>query len=70
MTEALIQSDIMSCSGSIKVTSTNLNALGEYTFRMIKPEPDDGSTCHTIRAYQDGQYLGEAYYGGILMPKE
>lgn len=28
------------------------------------------SVCHTILAYQDGAYLGEAYYSGVLMPKE
>jgi hypothetical protein len=52
------------------VTSANLNALGEYAFRFIKPASVGSSVCHTIRAYQDGTCLGEAYYGGILMPKE
>jgi len=26
--------------------------------------------CHTVKLYQNGVYIGEAYYGGILMPQQ
>jgi hypothetical protein len=26
--------------------------------------------CHSIKMYQNGEYLGEAYYSGVLMPDE
>jgi len=25
---------------------------------------------HTVKLYQNGVYIGEAYYGGILMPQQ
>ncbi len=52
------------------VTSADLDELGEYTFLMIRANPTLRSVCHTIRAYQDGVYLGEAYYSGYLFPEE
>jgi autotransporter-associated beta strand protein len=48
----------------------DLGATGDYTFRMIHPNSVTSSTCHTIKAYQGGEFIGEAYYGGILMPAE
>ena len=52
------------------ITATDLNELGEYNFRMIRPNSVRTSACHTIRAYQNGVYLGEAYYSGVLFPDE
>lgn len=52
------------------ITSTNLNAVGEYMFRMLREEGVSGGACHTIKAYQDGTLLGEAYYSGNLIPDE
>jgi len=46
------------------------NAAGEYRFRMIHPNSIGASACHTIKMYQNGVYLGEAYYSGALMPEE
>ena len=52
------------------ITSTNLDALGTYTFDMIRPASVTHSTCHTIYMYQGSTYLGEAYEGGYLLPEE
>ena len=52
------------------LTSEDIDEIGEYIFRMIKPESVTSSTCHRILLYQDGVYLGEAYYAGVLMPDE
>jgi hypothetical protein len=37
-------------------------------FRMIRPNTSQVSTCHTIKAYQGGVLLGEAYHAGIGLP--
>ena len=52
------------------IDSTDIDQLGEYTFQMIRSAGVTASVCHTIRMYQDGVYLGEAYYAGTLMPNE
>ena len=52
------------------ITSADINEIGEYAFRMIRAASVTASTCHNIRAYQDGEYLGEAYYSGVLFPEE
>ena len=52
------------------VTNVDMDAIGEYRFRMIHPNSIGASTCHYIRMYQDGVYLGEAYYSGRFMPDE
>ncbi|NQZ60081.1 MAG: hypothetical protein HRT88_21735, partial [Lentisphaeraceae bacterium] len=49
-----------------------LNDMGEYTFRLIRPKTAIGSTCHNIKAYdghpdQGGVFLGDAYYGGTAL---
>ena len=52
------------------VLPSDLDPLGQYTFRLIHPNSLVHSACHTIKAYQDNVLLGEAYYSGILMPVE
>jgi hypothetical protein len=52
------------------VNATDLNALGEYNFRLIVPASTPLAGCHIIRAYQDGVCLGESYYAGHLFPEE
>jgi hypothetical protein len=52
------------------LSAADLGATGDYKFRMIRPNSVTASTCHTIKAYQGGEFIGEAYYGGILMPVE
>ena len=52
------------------ITSADINEIGEYAFRMIRAASVTASTCHNIRAYQNGESLGEAYYSGILFPDE
>ena len=36
----------------------------------IQPDSAGNASCHTITVYQNGEYLGESYYSGILMPDE
>jgi hypothetical protein len=43
---------------------------GDYRFRLIHPNCVTTSTCHTIKAYQNGVLLGEAYYALIGLPEE
>jgi len=50
--------------------STDLDELGEFAFRMIHPHELSGSTCHSIKAYQNGEEIGTAYYSGVLMPED
>ena len=49
---------------------SDFDALGEYWFDLDRPDTKTGSVCHTIRTYQDGVYVGEAYYNHILDPEE
>ena len=51
------------------IGSADLDPLGQYTFGLLRPASVQASVCHTIKAYQDGVLLGEAYYSG-LMPVE
>jgi len=52
------------------ITAADLDAAGEYRFRMIHPNSVGVSVCHTIIMFQGGVNLGEAYYSGVLMPEE
>ena len=52
------------------ITSANFNSLGEYRFRLIHPHSVSAATCHTIKMYQGGTYLGQAYYGSYLPAEE
>jgi hypothetical protein len=52
------------------ITADDIDEIGEYNFKMIRPDSVTASTCHTIKSYQDGVYLGQAYYSGVLMPDE
>jgi hypothetical protein len=37
---------------------------------MIRPVNFGYSACHTIKMYQAGQFVGEAYYSGRLLVDE
>jgi len=52
------------------ISAADLDAIGEYTFQLLHPNSVSASVCHRIKAYQNGLYLGEAYYSQILMPDE
>jgi hypothetical protein len=52
------------------IGTEDLDAAGEYAFRLIHPNSVTSSTCHTVKLYQDGVLLGEAYYSGTLLPDE
>ena len=52
------------------ITANDLDELGEYLFHLIRPESVTASACHTIKVYQDGVFLGDAYYSGILFPDD
>jgi hypothetical protein len=44
------------------ITSADLSPLDEYSLGLIRSPGLSTSSCHTLRAYQDGVYLGEATY--------
>ena len=48
----------------------DFSELGEYKFRLLRSPTGFSSVCHQVEMYQDGAYLGEAYYNGLLMPRE
>ena len=52
------------------LTSAQLGDPGNYLFNLIHPNSVAASVCHTIRAYQNGVYLGEAYYALIGLPED
>ena len=35
----------------------------------LRGEPAAAETCHTVKAYQDGEYIGDAWYGGEALSK-
>ncbi len=53
-----------------RISVEDLDELGEYKFRLIHPNSLNHSACHTIKAYQNGTFIGEAYYSGNLMPED
>jgi len=52
------------------LTSSQIGTAGNYTFNLIHPNSVAASVCHTIRAYQNGVYLGEAYYSLVGLPED
>jgi len=52
------------------ISADDLDELGQYNVDLIVPNGINTDGCHTVKLYQDGVYLGEAYYAGILMPDE
>jgi hypothetical protein len=50
---------------------SDLNKVGCLSFkdvRMIHANTSSGSTCHSIRAFQDEINLGDVYYAGVSVP--
>ena len=52
------------------IHASDFSELGEYKFRLLRSPTGFSSVCHQVEMYQDGVYLGEAYYNGLLMPRE
>jgi hypothetical protein len=52
------------------VRHSDLDDLGSYTFRLLRSPGINVAACHTIKMYQDGQFIGEAYYSGRLFIDE
>jgi hypothetical protein len=52
------------------VNSDQIGEAGDYTFHLIHPNSVATSVCHTIRAYQNGVFLGEAFYAQIGIPED
>ncbi|MDF7802016.1 hypothetical protein P4C99_21245, partial [Pontiellaceae bacterium B1224] len=46
------------------LTNADYDDIGTYNFRLFHPNDSEGSTCHTFKLYQDGQFVGEAFGGG------
>jgi hypothetical protein len=52
------------------IALADLDAAGEYKLRLIHPNSVTSSACHTVKLYQDGALVGEAYYSGMQLPDE
>jgi hypothetical protein len=52
------------------LTAATIGEAGDYTFLLIHPNSVAASVCHTIRCYQGGVYLGEAFYAQIGLPED
>ncbi len=52
------------------ISLEDFDALANYRFKMIHPNSVTASTCHRIKLYENGYYLGEAYYAGLMFPEE
>jgi hypothetical protein len=52
------------------IPGSSLCEAGEYSFRMIHPNSVAASTCHTIKSYQEGISLGDAYSLSIGLPAD
>ena len=46
------------------LTNADLDEIGEYDIRLFHPNDEEHSVCHTIKVYQDEQFIGEAFYSG------
>jgi hypothetical protein len=46
------------------ITNVDLDDIGEYAFRLFHPD-SAGSTCHTVKLYQDDTFIGEAFYNDL-----
>jgi hypothetical protein len=44
------------------ITRANLTLLDEYTIGLIRGPQVTTSSCHSLKAYQNGEYVGEATY--------
>jgi hypothetical protein len=53
-----------------RVSGASLNQAAEYRYLMIHPNSVSSSSCHTIRSYQYGILLGDAYFGGVGLPAD
>ena len=45
------------------VINTDYNEIGVYAFRLIHPNSAKTSVCHTFKAFQNGQFIGEILGG-------
>ena len=52
------------------ISAADFSDIGEYTFRLIKAASVTASCCHTVKMYQNGVFIGEAYYNGIFAADE
>jgi len=50
------------------INGSALNQAGEYRYLMIRANSVSSSTCHTIKSYQTGINLGDAYSLGMSLP--
>ncbi len=41
------------------ITNADYDEIGIYRFRLFHPNDAETSVCHTFKAYQDGEFLGE-----------
>lgn len=51
-----------------RLSGSDLFEAAEYSYRLIHPDWQSASACHTIISYQGGENLGAAYISGIGLP--
>ena len=52
------------------VSGSSLGQASEYNYRLIHPNSVTSSTCHTIKSWQGGVSLGNAYSLGMSLPAD
>lgn len=53
-----------------RLSGSDLFEAAEYSYRLIHPDWQSASACHTIISYQGGENLGAAYISGIGLPED
>jgi hypothetical protein len=51
------------------ITASSFDAAGQYAYRLIHPDRLSTSACHSVKAYQGGVLVGEAWYSGAGVPE-
>ena len=50
------------------VAASDFDGAGQYFYRLIHPDSVSAAACHTVKAYQNGEFVGEAWYAGSAVP--
>ena len=51
------------------VTAADFDGAGQYAYKLIHPDSLATSACHSVKAYQDGVLIGEAWYSCNGVPE-
>ena len=50
------------------VAASDFDGAGQYFYRLIHPDSVSAAASHTVKAYQNGEFVGEAWYAGSAVP--